>query len=121
MYYLFVVPTHTHCDIKGTFTNYLCENVSNSQSIVAIFHVKLPSGCHHGYTHYMVNLLPARQGGAIILPASQYMNHHLPASIAYQLADLYHLADLKPPTVLFNIYFGKMAEVLWGYVGTSVE
>ncbi len=28
-------------------------------------------------------LLPTRQDGAIILPASQHMNHYLPAAISY--------------------------------------
>ncbi len=49
------------------------------------------------------NLLPARQDGAIILPASQHMNHHLPAGISYQLANMYQLASFKPPTTFFNI------------------
>ncbi len=49
------------------------------------------------------NLLPARQDGAIILPANHYMNHHLPADISYQLADLYELVGFKPPTIFFNI------------------
>ncbi len=44
------------------------------------------------------NLLPARQGGTIILPASQHMNHHLSAGIYYQAEDLYRLAGFKPPT-----------------------
>ncbi len=48
------------------------------------------------------NLLPARQDGSIILPASQHMNHHLPAGISYQLTDLYHLASFKPPKTFFN-------------------
>ncbi len=48
------------------------------------------------------NLLPAKQGGTTILPASQLMNHLLPASTSYQLADLYKLAGFKPLT-FFNI------------------
>ncbi len=47
-------------------------------------------------------LLPAQQDGAIILPASQHMNHHLPAGISYQLTDLYQQAGFKLPTILFN-------------------
>ncbi len=49
------------------------------------------------------NLPPARQDGAIILIANQHINHHLPAGISYQLADLYFLASFKPSTILFNI------------------
>ncbi len=47
--------------------------------------------------------LPARQDGAIILLANKHKNHHLPAGISYQLADLYQLAGFKPPT-FFNIW-----------------
>ncbi len=35
--------------------------------------------------HY-TKLLPARENRAIILPANQHMNHHLPTGIPYQLA-----------------------------------
>ncbi len=45
------------------------------------------SRIHHGYTNPIAyiryaKLIPARQDELIILPASQYMNHHLPASIS---------------------------------------
>ncbi len=49
------------------------------------------------------NLLPARQDGSIILPASQHMIRHLPAGISYQLTDVYYLASFKPPITFFNI------------------
>ncbi len=42
------------------------------------------------------NLLPARQDEALILLASQSMNHNLP--------DLYQLAGFSRPTILFNIW-----------------
>ncbi len=54
------------------------------------------------------NLLPARQNGvAIIVPASKpaYESSRLPASIPYQLADLYQQACFKPLTTFFNIWF----------------
>ncbi len=41
------------------------------------------------------NLLAASQDVAILLPASQHMNHHLSAGIFYQLADLYQLPGFK--------------------------
>ncbi len=47
------------------------------------------------------NLIPARQGGAIILPASQHINHHLPAGIRYYLSDLHQLASFKLPHYSF--------------------
>ncbi len=43
------------------------------------------------------NLLLARQDGSIILPASQHIDHHLPAGISYQLT------SLTPPITFFNI------------------
>ncbi len=51
--------------------------------------------------HY-TRLPPARQDGAVILPASQQMNHYLPAGISYQLADMYQLTGFKP-TTFFNV------------------
>ncbi len=42
------------------------------------------------------NLLPARQDGVVILPASQSINHYLPAGISYQLAGF-------KPTTFFNV------------------
>ncbi len=54
---------------------------------------------HIRYAHF----LPDRIDGAITLPASQYMNHPLPAGISFPLADLYQLADFKPPTTFSNV------------------
>ncbi len=48
-------------------------------------------------------LLPARRDGAIILPASKHMNHHVPAGTSYQWADLYQLAGVKPPLAFFHL------------------
>ncbi len=43
----------------------------------------------------------SRQDGVIILPASQHINHHQPAGMSYQLADMYQLASFKPQTFFF--------------------
>ncbi len=63
------------------------------------------TGAHHDYTNpiWYVDLLPARQDVAIILPARQHMNHHLPAGTIYQLLDLYQLAGFKHQSTFFDI------------------
>ncbi len=65
------------------------------------------TGAHHGFINLLpiqyANLLLARLNGAIILPAGQHMNHHLPAGISHQLADLYQqVSNDQQHSVIFE-------------------
>ncbi len=85
---------------------------SNNQKIYyQPFSTQEPPWLYKSYCLSDMQILPTS-----ILQPSLYMNHHLAASLSYQLADLYQLVGLKPPK-----YVSYIAELLWGCIRTSVE
>ncbi len=68
---------------------------------------------------WYANLLTARQVGAIILPSSQHMNHHLPAGVSYQPGKM-ELSFYHPASIWITIYqlVYPTSQASWSYHST---